>query len=272
MVGRRDAAIQLLLVAIRNSPNNYILHEALSQTYLFLGRFDEAIATARIAIATDPNVWSTYTSLAAAYLDVNRPKEAIEPAIEAARVGPDISFGYARAGEALRRSGDLDRAQEYAHAALRIRPEGHQPLMGRVLMTLGQWRDAEAEFQRAYSQYPQFWGVSFYHALTLIPQGRTDEAAHLLEGSLRNNPCLRLPRLLWERIESWKQHEVRSRDAIAASPRSSLKIDTATMLRLAITDGEANEPRGIILLEEELLEERLKLIEAEVKQQSRAQK
>lgn len=213
-MGRPHAAVDLLVDALSQAPENAYLHRAMSRALIALDRYDDAIDSARSAIRYEPGGWLMHTALALACINANRHADAVAPALTAVRMQPDVSYPHAWAGEALRGAGDLHGALERARSASRIAPDRHQPLMARVLFGLGRWRESEEECERAYLRYPEDAYIGYFHGLALIARGRLDEASALQRSFLRRQPSALLSRLLLERLESW-QADTRPRDLTA---------------------------------------------------------
>lgn len=230
-MGRPEEAIKLLGPAIASSPDDYVLHDVAATAYGKLQRYEEAIVSARRVVELNPHAGRSHRRLADLLGKANRPREAREPALTAVRLEPDNSSAHATASETLRRCGDLRQATELAQRAIQLNPDRHLPLIGRLLVSSGRWQEAEAQFNRALSVYPDGWDTYFYLALSLVPQGRLSEAKVLLERFLGAHPDDNVVPLLWEHLAQWDNEERTLRRDIAAREESTDdKLDLASLL------------------------------------------
>jgi tetratricopeptide (TPR) repeat protein len=230
-MGRPAAAIDLLRPAIASSPDNYMLYQVAAIAYGELQRNEEAIAAAREAVALKPDSGQLQMILAHRLIMANRATEAVKPALAAIRLQPEVSGAQAAAAEALRRSGDRAAAMKHAREAVRMNPERHQGALGRVLLSYGRWEEADQAFRRALVTYPEGWDIHFYLALSLVPQGRVDEARKLLENFLARHPDNPPVSMLRERLERWQEAESSLRRAITTGDgQTSRQTEMASLL------------------------------------------
>ncbi len=238
-MGRPQAALDLLGREGGTSPDDHRLHMVRAHAYRKLERYPEAEAAIMAAIALKPDEGNLHGQLAHILLEMNKPAQAKDPALQAIRLRPNGVLGHLCASEAFRRCGEHAQALDFAQRCVQIRGAGggRQALIGRVLLSYERWGEAEDLLRQAAAQRPEL--LDIFLALSLIPQGRAQEAAQALGTALRNHPSARLARLLWDRLGTWRDSERTLREEIAQSPeRRQPVMDLAGLL---ISQGRLTE-------------------------------
>lgn len=112
--------ISLTMVALACSAQTGALKDA--EKELFAARYKSAAELYAKIVETDPSESSAYYGLVRSLLEDHRSHEAYKVAAEALQKSPQAPSVQTAAGLAAYRSGDLAKAEEYFHAALRLDP------------------------------------------------------------------------------------------------------------------------------------------------------
>jgi Tfp pilus assembly protein PilF len=125
MTGRFDEALACFRKSIALSPTPEA-HTSLAWVLSCLGRYEEAIGECRSALALDPECGNACNDIGAYLLELGRHREAV-PWLRRACFSPQY------------------KCRHYAHFNL-----------GRAYETVGQWREAIAEYSSAVAAQPQY--------------------------------------------------------------------------------------------------------------------
>jgi TolB-like protein len=140
-------ADQLLRLATRLDPRNFVCHMALGQLHYTLGEYDLAVAMAREAVTLNPNSATAHVHLGMALFGANRYEESLQHKDIALRLSPND-------------------------------PRISSTLVARAsaLFMLGRYEEcAESALRSANGPYPRYWADS-YAVAALTKLGRKKEA------------------------------------------------------------------------------------------------
>ncbi len=148
-----ETTIRALREALRVSPGNTPLRKHLAETLLGFGRAEEAEKLLREALADSPAEHEFKILLGRAYLALSRPGPAVVALEDAAKSGPSLFPPSARVllAEALRRTGEHDRARYQYRQAIEDDPSVADPALAEALGAPAPRRDAPAGPQNTAS-------------------------------------------------------------------------------------------------------------------------
>lgn len=186
------AAEDTLLNALRRTPNNLDIVNALGQLYLRMEDFDRV----RQAVATLRQSGSEQALNMANNLEVavlNR-REGTEKALQfieeiASSASATIQARMSLIGVRLR-AGEGEKALELANSLVAENPERVEPkvVLGAVQTSLGNLDDAEQIYREVVETTPDLPSVWINLSRVIIRQGRTNEASELLDEALAAVP------------------------------------------------------------------------------------
>jgi tetratricopeptide (TPR) repeat protein len=147
--GEDEEAIDELKKALSLRPTYDDARRRLGQLLARRGEIDGAIDEFKIAIALRPNYWGNYADLGLALYNAARYQEAAKVLEQLVTLQPDSFIGFQQLGTVHQAMGDVEKALEYYHRSIAIRPS-----LG-AFSNIGAIHHARGEFEQAIKAYEQ---------------------------------------------------------------------------------------------------------------------
>lgn len=121
--GRTDEAVVHYQMALKIDPNYADAHNNLGFSLRKQGQIDSAVAHFSQAIKLKPNFEKAHHNLGLTMYDLGRTDEAIKHFLQAIRIKPDYAEAHHSLGVALFRKGNIIETINHLKEALRIKPD-----------------------------------------------------------------------------------------------------------------------------------------------------
>ncbi|MAQ13917.1 MAG: hypothetical protein CMN30_03870 [Sandaracinus sp.] len=177
-----DDAIEFLAAAVEAAPQNVEAVALLARAHLADGEEDDAAEVLRAPLEAQPNDPTLLLARADVELADDRPEAAMRTLESLVEQRPNDADLHASLGEAARRIGNLDRADQAFAKALELRPGDKGALQGKVLVAIER---GDAEAAQAAVEAAEAGGVTgrrldVAKARLLVLQGRGQRAEQAL--------------------------------------------------------------------------------------------
>lgn len=207
--------------SLRQDPKSSLAHAGLAQALTQLAGigagdprelFFQARGLAERAVLLDPRQPLAHVALARVRLladwDWRLAEESLREALSRGDPTPEVLASY---GCFLSTLGRFDEARRQLRAAQDLDPASPyiSTIAGRNDYFAGRWKEAAAQFSAVLEREPGYSLASYYLALTLGFQGRTQDAVHELRNARLNPAVLRTD-------TAWLQHR-QGRSELAAA-------------------------------------------------------
>ncbi len=256
-----DGAIRYYSVAAAIRPSESIVHLNLGAALYQVGRFDDAEICFRRAIEADPNDHGPYYWLGSTLDALGRPVESVELLEKAVEIRPDYLVAYQKLIEvqtALGRTTEADESiSQLAQVRQRLWDEELEPLNEAIqqhpgspialearanwLLRHGRLSEAEAEYSRLVSLFPQDYTLWAYRGYMLAYLGQMEQyqehcRAMLTQFADTSDPealdwtiklCLILPDGAGGDVNALLRHAERTLELAPESPWSTLLMGLA---------------------------------------------
>jgi tetratricopeptide (TPR) repeat protein len=171
-LGRPDAAIDHIRMAIRRDGRDPAFHHNLGNILKTLGRLAEAADSYRRALSLDPASVDTLYNLGNTCLDLGHQGQAVTYFERALRLRPDVIELHNHLGSALHDLGRYEEAIAGYRKALELRPEAVDTLanLAAALRVQGQLDEAQARYERGLALQPN--GVESLLGLGVVLRDR----------------------------------------------------------------------------------------------------
>lgn len=224
----------LLALVAEAAPDDVRVLTAQGSLALSRHRFEEALDLGERALEAAPGNETAYGVLVDALNELGRYDEALDATQAMADVRPGLA-ALSRVSFARELRGDLDGAIEaMTQATTAGAATGGenlafvQALLGNLLLTRGDVRQAERQYELALTTFPELPAAEAGRARLLVAQGRYDEAADVLAGLVERQPLI--------------EYAIAHGDALTAAGRTDEAADA-----YAVVDGIAalQEANGV---------------------------
>ncbi|MFD2112986.1 tetratricopeptide repeat protein [Thiorhodococcus fuscus] len=175
-----DAALPMLLEAIRLSPGDAESIHNLGFGLLALGRLNEAVGCFKRALEVKEDYALAYNNLGTAYKDLGQLDEAMACYDRALEIDPEYAEAYCNRGVVLEQAGSLNEAVTNYRKALALQPRYPQVQnnLGNSYKSLGWLDQAIACYRQALDDQPEF--VAAFENLLLCLNYRVDLSSETL--------------------------------------------------------------------------------------------
>jgi Flp pilus assembly protein TadD len=174
---------------LAEKPQDALAHFQLGYACLGLEKRGEARSEFARAAELDPKLAEAHLNLGMLLLD-KEPAAAVAPLEKVVALKPEQSRPRFLLGLAYERSGKLEQAIAQYQAAARLDVknfEAHEAL-GKALISVKRFAEAEREFQSALALRPEIAATRLLIAETLIAQNKAEEGVAEINKYLESNP------------------------------------------------------------------------------------
>ncbi len=164
--------------ALKTSPRDRRILEALGSIYERSDRFRQAEESLRAALAIEPGSTAAHLGLASVLIDTGRYDEALAELDRVRRLDPENGAALVKGALLEARLGHAGAAAAAARQALQRRPddvEAHY-VLGLALLQQGSIEAADGEMRRVVTLAPSHLGALSHLVTIAIRRGRRDEA------------------------------------------------------------------------------------------------
>jgi predicted Zn-dependent protease len=249
----------LLSEIIRAKPQSAEAHHLLGVIRFAEGRHSEAEQSLKKSVELNPKLVPAYLTLGDIYA-AKGDRQALAQILERGlKENPAHPFLQQAAAVSAAEAGDLQAALRYLKAI----PEAHAPpgyweVLGRTLLSLGQWQEAEKAYARTFEEQPE--SVSALRALAgiALKQGDTEKAWHHMAQARKLAPDS--PEVLYEFGQVSVVNNLIA-EAVAVfrlllimepdNPRFILGLGNALMDNASYADAETHLARYVAMLPSE---------------------
>ena len=163
--------------ALALKPDHAGAHNNLANMLSDQGKLDEAIAHYRLALTLKPDYAEAHYNLGNALLRRGKPNEAAAHYIRALALKPDFADAHYCLAGVFSRQGHLENAIAACRRALALKPGFVEALtqLGMLRMQVCDWRDAEADAERALALMRQYPGKTPPANLLCQPSTAADQ-------------------------------------------------------------------------------------------------
>ncbi len=189
-VGKIDAAVDLIGLAIRVNPRNPTYYCNLGCVLEQQGRSSDAADALQKALSLKPDLAEAHYNLGLALFNQDRLDEAIACYQHAIAIKPNYGEAYGNLGYALYRQGRVAEALTNYRTALTFKPnypEAHYNL-GNALYREGSVDEAIASYLLALAFRPDYADAHNNLGNALKSQGKLDEAIRSYQAALKSKP------------------------------------------------------------------------------------
>jgi len=164
--------------ALKSSPRDRRILEALGAIYERTDRFRQAEESLRAALAIDPASSIAHLGLASVLIDIGRYEEALTEISQARRLDPGNAAALVKGALIETRLGHAEAAAAAARQALLQRPEDAEAhyVLGLALLQQGSISLADGEMREAIRRVPDHLGALSHLVTIAARQGRSDDA------------------------------------------------------------------------------------------------
>lgn len=188
-MGRLDEALEAARQSVVLDPDHLPHHDALGQLWLEKGRRGEAIRVWTEALMRDPRRLGTYLHLGGVLQQVGKLEQAIKLYTQGVQVVAEPDVLRERLYEMFLASQQPAQALEQAQALQRTRGSHADALwVGRCLLMLGRFEQAEKAFLEALALEPERWEVHFHLGEVYQVMQQAEEAEDAYLSAIRREP------------------------------------------------------------------------------------
>jgi len=223
-----------LLEAIRQSPGDPRLLEALGFLYSHTDRLQKAEQMYRAAILAAPGSPGAHLGLAEVLIDTGRNVEALKALEEARRLDPDNHQAQVKEALMLQQTGRAGEAAAKARAVIARRPgeiEAHY-VLGLSLEVEGDLEGAASEFERVVEGKPDHLGALSHLVTVATRLGRPQDA----ERARQAHRAALLERRVEERVRG---HRLKGVEAFNREDYVAALVEFETIAREDPSDDQA---------------------------------
>lgn len=178
-----DLALNALEEAVRLSPNNAQVYEAIGLLYIEQGRYDDALDPLQQALRLDNKRGSIHGNLAKIWIHQGRTRQAEESLRRAIAANPRDWESHYQLALMLEERDDMDAAFIHYEETVEANPSfvPAQAALGALLLEREQYIRAVISYRQIVRQYPEDAGARYNLGLAFWGQGQRDAAIHALE-------------------------------------------------------------------------------------------